>query len=75
MNMFGDAKLRDFAEQQVGKTNNVLFEQKNKVGLWEGYSTNFVKVCVESNADLNNQILPVHIHGADGVKCLGTILN
>ncbi len=61
LNMFGEAKLALFSEDQVGKTNSVLFERKNKAGLWEGYTTNFVRVYVQSDSDLKNQIRDVYL--------------
>jgi threonylcarbamoyladenosine tRNA methylthiotransferase MtaB len=61
LNMLGEAKLALFSEDQVGTISNVLFERENKDGLWEGYSSNFVRVFVKSSADLKNKILPVHM--------------
>ncbi len=57
----GDSKLRMFSEGLVGTKNNVLFERKNKEGLWEGYTTNFVRVYIESEAELKNKILEVYL--------------
>ena len=52
----GKAKLHCFMDEQVNSINEVLFERKNKQGLWVGNTTNFVKVTVESNLDLKNKI-------------------
>lgn len=57
----GEQKLKDFAEEQVGTHNRVLFERRNKEGLWEGYTTNFVRVKVDTPRDLHNQIHPVEL--------------
>lgn len=57
----GEAKLRLFAEDQIGKINQVLFERKDKAGFWSGYTTNFVKVRVQSDLDLKNKIRNVSL--------------
>jgi threonylcarbamoyladenosine tRNA methylthiotransferase MtaB len=59
----GEAKLRMFAQDQSGKVNQVLFERRDKNGLWTGYTTNFVKVRVKSEADLKNKIRNVALKG------------
>jgi len=57
----GKAKLDCFSEDQVGSISDVLFERKNKHGLWEGYTTNYVKVKVESSLELKNTIKEVEL--------------
>lgn len=71
----GDSKLHLFSEDQVGEKSEVLFERKNKNGLWEGYTTNFVRVFVNSDSDLKNQIRPVYIKEMRDGKLLGEIIN
>lgn len=61
LTMLGEAKLAMFAEDQVGSQSDVLFERKNKQGLWEGYTRNFVRVYVSCDDDLKNQIRPVYL--------------
>lgn len=73
--MFGDAKLNLFSEDQIGKKTNVLFERRNKQGMFEGYSSNFVRVMVDSNLDLSNQTREVFISKMVGDKLFGEIVN
>lgn len=73
--MLGDAKLNLFSEDQVGERSEVLFERKNKDGLWEGYTTNFVRVAVKSEADLKNQIHSVYLKSFANGKVIGELLN
>ncbi len=73
--MLGEAKLNLFSEDQVGKKQTVLFEQKNQNGYWSGYTTNFVRVYVKSDAELSNKILPVEITNVEAGKLFGSILN
>jgi threonylcarbamoyladenosine tRNA methylthiotransferase MtaB len=61
LTMFGKAKLNEFSEDQIGSTQKVLFERRDKNGLYSGYTTNFVKVFVDTKSELKNQIHSVHI--------------
>jgi len=57
-------ELREnFLQMQVGKTMPVLFETKNKNGLWTGFSSNYCPVEIISNKDLTNTIQMVEISG------------
>ena len=70
----GQAKLDCFSEDQVGSINDVLFERRNKKGMWEGYTTNYVKVSVESDRDLKNSIQEVELTGFDNGKLNGKLI-
>ena len=70
----GQAKLDCFSEEQVGSINDVLFERRNKKGMWEGYTTNYVKVCVESDSDLKNSIQEVELTGFDNGRLNGQLI-
>lgn len=69
----GKAKLLDFMTDFVGTTNQVLFEHRADDGLFEGHTTNFLKVKVESSEDLSNQIIPVKLEAISDGKLLGQI--
>jgi len=73
--MFGEAKLSMFAEDQVGRRHQVLFEKQNEQGLWEGYTSNFVRVQVESSANLRNSIQTVFAEKQMGTELIGQILH
>lgn len=63
--MLGEAKLALFTEDQVGRNSEVLFERRDKNGLYTGYTTNYVQVKVETRLELKNQIRKValtHVH-------------
>ena len=70
----GKAKLHCFMDEQVDSINEVLFERKNKQGLWVGNTTNFVKVAVQSDLDLKNKIKEVQIQSFDGEHLKGALL-
>jgi threonylcarbamoyladenosine tRNA methylthiotransferase MtaB len=73
--MLGEAKLALFASDQVGKRNSVLFEKQNpETGLWQGLTSNYLKVEAESPADLKNQVREVYLESAQGERLRGHIL-
>jgi threonylcarbamoyladenosine tRNA methylthiotransferase MtaB len=71
--LLGDAKLDDFCRNMIGHQMEVLFEQVQD-GLWEGYSSNYLRVRVRSNWDLKNQIYPVLLKEMLGGKLFGEII-
>ena len=74
LNMFGEAKLNAFMEEQLGRTVQVLFERRNKQGLFEGYSSNFIRVMVDTEMDLSNQIHSVLLKEIVGEKVFGELI-
>lgn len=75
LSMFGDAKLNLFREENLGKTSDVLFERRNKEGLFEGYTTNYLRVQVESLEDLTNQIHSVRLVSISSGKINGELVS
>lgn len=57
----GDKKLTDFTLSQIGRETEVLFESKDKDGFFTGYTSNYLKVKIKSDDDLNNQIKKVKL--------------
>ncbi|MBC7714916.1 MAG: tRNA (N(6)-L-threonylcarbamoyladenosine(37)-C(2))-methylthiotransferase MtaB [Rhizobacter sp.] len=72
--MFGDAKLNLFSEDQIGKRTKVLFERRNKRGLYEGYSSNYVRVQVATDQELSNVEREVLVTGMVDGKLVGELL-
>jgi threonylcarbamoyladenosine tRNA methylthiotransferase MtaB len=69
----GKAKLLDFMTDFIGTTNDVLFEQRNENGFFEGHTTNFLKVKVETSEDLSNKIIPVELQSIEKGRLVGRI--
>lgn len=63
-----------FLAGQVGKEVAVLFERAVEDGLFEGHTTNYIKVHVKSMGDLQNTIMPVKITGAQGDLAYGDLV-
>lgn len=64
---------RDFFEQQIGRTEPVLFEQEPEKGVFEGYTENYTSVRVSSGENLSGKIFPVRIDAAFRDFCTGSI--
>jgi threonylcarbamoyladenosine tRNA methylthiotransferase MtaB len=75
INGLGASKLSLFAGEMIGKKNNVLFEKRNKNGLFEGYTSNFVRIYVSTDEDLKNQIRTVEIIEEKNGELHGIILS
>ncbi len=50
-------KMQEFERSQKGKTRPVLFESKNKSGMLEGYTDNYIKVETFYREELSNTIV------------------
>lgn len=68
----GERQLEELAKSQVGKTLSVLFEQRDKDGFYTGHTPNYLRVKLETNEDLKNQIREVKVVGTDGPQLLVT---
>ncbi len=55
-----DKMTHNFMNQMIGKTVSVLIEKKNG-NLYEGYTTNYLRTIVESNIDIENQIVNANV--------------
>ncbi len=68
-------KMRmDFLNKNLNKVEDVLFEQLVKDKIYEGYTSNYIKVFVESNIDLKNKILPTKLTKIKNDSVNGEIL-
>lgn len=62
-----------FFQAQLGKTEEVLFEQKRENGLYEGYTKNYIPILASSPKPPQGKILPVKLTQVQGEYCLGEI--
>ncbi len=65
MRNLSNKKLHYFYHQNIGKTEYVLFEKKNKNGFIYGYTRNFIKVKTLFNSKLVNSIQKVILCNID----------
>lgn len=68
----GNELMDAFNERFIDKTVDVLFEEE-KDGFFEGYTTNYIRVKVESNKNIQGEILPVKIIGKENDILIGKI--
>lgn len=66
-------KRRAFHARAVGKRVSVLFERRNKAGLFTGYAGNYLKVGVDTSQDLANTMCQVTVREAHEKFVLGRI--
>lgn len=64
---------QDFFRQQIGRIEQVLFEQETDKNVYEGYTPNYTPVQVASSRPLHGQILQTEITGAMEKGCLGIL--
>lgn len=50
-------KMQLFSRKHSGQTRKVLFEGKNKNGMMEGYTDNYIKVCTSFKEEWCNQVI------------------
>lgn len=65
-------KRNFYLQRFIGKEQEVLFEQK-KNGLWTGLTDNYIRVKIQSERDLYNQIIPVKFKMVENQTVLGTL--
>ena len=70
----GEKKLLQFSNDQLGKEASVLFERQDDEGLWEGYTSNFIRVKVSSNLDLKNSIKRVLLKTIESSQVFAEVL-
>lgn len=69
----GEELAEAFLQAHVGKVMPVLFERAVEDGVYEGHTTNYMKVHAKSQKDLSNTILPVRILSWEGETALGEV--
>lgn len=50
-------KMQQFTREHSGETRKVLFEGQNKNGMMEGYTDNYIKICVPFKEEWTNEII------------------
>lgn len=71
MQRVADASQQRFAQQHIGRTLNVLYEeQTNETGVWSGYTDNYIRVTMRSRENLGNRIVRTRLVECveDGVR-------
>lgn len=69
----GEELAEGFLRAHMGKVMPVLFERAVEEGVYEGHTTNYMKVHANSVKDLSNTIVPVRLLSWDGETALGEV--
>ncbi|MEE8304205.1 MAG: tRNA (N(6)-L-threonylcarbamoyladenosine(37)-C(2))-methylthiotransferase MtaB [Candidatus Tectomicrobia bacterium] len=67
-------KKAAFYRRFTGRTLRILFERREDHGLYTGFSDNYIKVGAATDDEVANQLLPVHLYGAENGLALGTLV-
>lgn len=70
----GELKKEKFYNSMIGKKNKVLFEKGKDNGKFLGFSSNYVRVELESELDIGNNFFDIEIVGANRNICYGKII-
>lgn len=57
----GNSVANEFMEKFVGKTLSVLVETHHSENIFEGYTTNYLKVLLKSDINIKNQVVSANI--------------
>ena len=69
-----DLKKEQFYRRYTDQDLSILFEGKEKKGVWSGYSENYIRVSVSSNEALNNRIRKVRLTGVQSGIATGELV-
>ncbi|MBS4960152.1 MAG: tRNA (N(6)-L-threonylcarbamoyladenosine(37)-C(2))-methylthiotransferase MtaB [Clostridiales bacterium] len=69
-----DKSKEKFMKKLQGHKHLVLFEQEITPGIYEGYTSNYMRVLARSTKEIGNHILPVQIGEMEGDSLWGDIL-
>lgn len=67
------ATQQAFLQEQVGRVEEVLFEQQKERGLWEGYTRNYTHVLMPSGKDLSGQLIQTRLTQVQGESCVAKV--
>ena len=67
--------FKENTEKYIGRPLNVLFEEVDKEGYYEGLSDNYIRIKVKSDKDIRGQILETKIVDIRDDYCIGEYYN
>lgn len=69
----GKRKKQAFAHTFINRKTSVLFEEEHN-GFWEGWTDNYLRVRVQSERNLKNELLPVQLKEVQDEYLFGELL-
>jgi len=73
LRILSEKKRAKFYSDMIGTSQKVLFENEDKIGFMQGFTSNYIKFHTNFNADLAGQICPVNLLEANSEFCTGSI--
>ena len=67
-------KHGEYINANLGTVQEVLFEDENEEGIFEGLTNNYLRVFVKSNINLVGSIFPVKLLHVDDEKIIGEVI-
>ena len=67
----GESLAAAYRARFVGEVLSVLWERRDRVGRWRGWTDNYLEVVIESESPLYNRILPVRLFPGAGEVFVG----
>ncbi len=67
----GESISNEFMNQFIEKDMKVLVETKKKENIFEGYTTNYLKVFIKSDINIENEIISVHLKNIRNDSLIG----
>jgi threonylcarbamoyladenosine tRNA methylthiotransferase MtaB len=61
LHLVSEEKQREFNQRNIGSNRKVLFENRNKMGVFQGFTDNYIKVEAISTDNIKNQIFEVKL--------------
>ena len=75
LRILSEKKRSIFYSEMIGTTQQVLFENADKNGLMQGFTSNYIKFQTDYNIELAGQIYPVNLAKSNGEFCTGDIIS
>lgn len=74
LRIVGARKKFQFYSEMIGKHHRVLFEHPDENGIIKGFTSNYVRVKIQTQKNLSNSLSWIRITGIEGEFCTGEII-
>ncbi len=75
LRILSEKKRSKFYTEMIGSRQEVLFENANKNGIMQGFTSNYIKFQIDFNEELAGQIMPVNLLESTMEYCTGEVLS
>lgn len=75
LRILSEKKRTKFYSEMIGTKQEVLFENANKNGLMQGFTSNYIKFQIDFNEYLAGRIYPVNLQKSAAEHCTGAIIS